>query len=234
MIDLLEYEWRHWSQHGEDGVIKKIVETLNIDSSQAIFLEIGAHFHEANCLYLQHFKHWRGFYFDDFHEFHPLGFYKLWVTKDNVNDILHPSYPKVFDLFSIDIDGNDFYVTKSILKEFSPKILILEINASLLDEELKVMPYNENFRWDGTSFYGASCQAYKKLCEQNGYSMVYLEKSGTNMFMIKNEELDAANDKFLNVNDMKFHFSRITTKENFHKPDPQNRKFLSFEEALLV
>ena len=50
MIDLKDSEWRWWSQHGEDGIIRKIVETLEVKSPQPIFLEIGAHFHEANCL----------------------------------------------------------------------------------------------------------------------------------------------------------------------------------------
>jgi hypothetical protein len=231
MIDLKDSEWRHWSQHGEDGIIKKIVETLEVKSPQPIFLEIGAHFHEANCLRLQQHEHWRGFYFDDFHEFHPLGFYKMWVTKDNINEILRPSYPKDFDLFSIDIDGNDFYVLKSILKEFSPRIIVLEINSSQGCEKSVVMPYNESFRWDGTSFYGASCKAYQQLCESYGYSIVYIEKTGTNMFLIKNEEFTVAKDKFLNVNDLKFHFDRIDAKDS-HPTDPQNRQFLSFEEAI--
>jgi hypothetical protein len=234
MIDLQEYEWRHWSQHGEDGVIKKIIETIEIDKLNPVFLEIGAHFHEANCLRLQQHEKWRGFYFDDFHEFHPLGFYKMWITKDNIVDVLKSSYPKEFDLFSLDIDGNDFYVLKSILKEFIPRILCIEINASLLDEEEKVIPYDENFRWDGTSFYGASSKAYQKLCEMHNYSVVYIESSGTNMFLIKNDYLLSSKDSFLNVNNLKFHFSRIKTKENFHPQDPQNRKFLTFEEALKV
>ena len=232
MIDLLEHEFRQWTQHGEDGVIKKIVETIPVKWTPQLFLEIGAHFHEANCIRLQQWEHWKGFYFDDFHEFQPLGFYKLWVTKDNINGILRPSYPKEFDLFSCDIDGNDFYVTKSILAEFSPRVLIIEINATLLDTDAKVMPYNESFRWDGTSFYGASAMAWKKLGEKYDYSVVYIEKSGTNMFLVKNQDLAEAKDKFLNVGDIPFHFSRIATKENFHKDDPHNRQFLSFEEAM--
>jgi hypothetical protein len=50
--------------------------------------------------------------------------------------------------------------------------------------EDRVIPYCPTDRWDGTNYFGASIHAYYLLGRKKGYSLVYAENSGTNLFFI--------------------------------------------------
>jgi len=82
--------------------------------------------------------------------------------------------PAAFDVLSIDIDGNDFWVWEAITA-FRPRIVVIEYNANLaLDSEL-VMPRDDRHQWDGTDYFGASLGAYRKLGQTKGYELVHTE-----------------------------------------------------------
>jgi hypothetical protein len=151
---LYEYSSNVFSQFGEDGITKNILEFLNIDSG--VVLEIGA---------------WDGFYLSNTAN--------LWSKNENFKAILleaadtmnpeelNNKYPNVdsfkvfassensleklidnckfdvtnenFVLASIDIDGDDFNVTKSLGK-YRPIILIVEPNGNVVERENWVNP----------------------------------------------------------------------------------------------
>jgi hypothetical protein len=151
---LYEYSSNVFSQFGEDGITKNILEFLNIDSG--VVLEIGA---------------WDGFYLSNTAN--------LWSKNENFKAILleaadtmnpeelNNKYPNVdsfkvfassensleklidnskfdvtnenFVLASIDIDGDDFNVTKSLGK-YRPIILIVEPNGNVIERENWVNP----------------------------------------------------------------------------------------------
>jgi len=229
MINLKEREWRWWSQHGEDGVIRTINEV--IPPQYKTFVEIGAHFHEANCLRLQQSEHWSGVYFDDFHEFHPLRFYKAWITAENINAYLSQiPFATSLDILSLDIDGNDFYVWNALQSKFYPRITIVEANCFFKADEDKVIVYDPSFRWDGSSWWGCSALAWCNLLRPRGYSLLYIESTGANMFFVKKELIPE--DTFEHVDDLEFLLSQVTPP--VYKLDTLNRSFITTEEAITL
>ena len=231
MINLQDYEYRWWSQHGEDGVLEKLFEI--VPPKNKCFVEIGAHFHEANCLKLQQHEKWAGFYFDDFHEFPPLGFYKAWITRENINDIfdnLHKAgVPKDLDILSIDVDGVDFYLWNELDNSWKPSVVIVEYTQQQPENKLvdRVIKYDPNFRWDGSAYAGASPTAWCKLAEHKGYTLVHIEKAGVNMFFLRN---DLVNDQFIYAGDLEKLLGQVANKP--YNEDPNNRSYLTSQDII--
>ncbi len=73
--------------------------------------------------------------------------------------------PKDFDLLSIDIDGNDYYIWES-LEEYRPKVLIVEFNPTI--------PHYVNFvqSRDMNINQGCSLLALVELGKQKGYELI--------------------------------------------------------------
>lgn len=226
MINLIDHEWRWWSQHGEDGILEKIFEVVSPRNKQ--FLEIGAHFHEANCLKLQQHSGWKGFYFDDFHEFLPLGFVKAWITKENINDIFQQAHQagisKELDILSIDVDGVDFYLWNELDSSWKPSLVIVECTHQTEGERFvdRVIEYDPQFRWDGSIYAGASAQAWMNLAKHKGYSLIHIEKSGINMFFMRD---DLVKDQFKYTNNLGKLLDQVECSP--YKPDEKNRKYIS-------
>ena len=108
--------------------------------------------------------------------------------------------PKEFDLLSINIDYNDFYIWHAIGLEYRPRVVVIEYHATHLPSEDKVVIYDPNGRWDTTNYFGASILALYKLGFQKGYSLVYADERGVNLFFIRNDIIDSLNEKFENIN----------------------------------
>ncbi len=112
------------------------------------------------------------------------------VTAENIQNLFKKyNVPKNFDLLSIDIDYNDYWVWKAIA-DYSPRVVVIEYNSSILPTESKVVPYDPEAKWDGTNYFGASLLALKNLGLNKGYSLVGCDNAGVNAFFCKNELLD--------------------------------------------
>jgi hypothetical protein len=106
-----------------------------------------------------------------------------------IDDIISFSKEKI-GIISIDLDGNDFYITKQILKEkiLRPIVFIVEYNSN--HDDYYVMSYNSNHKWNGSNEYGASYKSYLKLFNENNFSPVGTNLTGVNAFFISNEYID--------------------------------------------
>ena len=95
--------------------------------------------------------------------------------------------PDQFDLLSIDIDGNDFWVWQRI--EARPRVVLIEYNASVPPNERLSIAYDPKFTCGGSDYFGASLLALKELGRRKGYTLVYCERAGVNAFFVANELL---------------------------------------------
>jgi hypothetical protein len=106
------------------------------------------------------------------------------ITAENVSDVLRTyGVPEDFDLLSIDIDGNDYWVWKAL--EFRPRVVVIEYNRSLGCIESKTIAYNPEHMFNADQYYGASAPALMKLGHKLGYKCV--ARHGTNMIFVRKE-----------------------------------------------
>ena len=93
---------------------------------------------------------------------------------------------------SIDVDGNDYWIWKS-LEVVKPKIIIIEYNARFGPKNAVVVPYNKNFdrklAHHSSIYFGASLMALNKLAKIKDYSLVGTNLNGNNAFFVRNSEL---------------------------------------------
>merc|ERR1712032_227319 len=85
--------------------------------------------------------------------------------------------PAVFDLMTIDMDGNDFYVAEALdTSRFKPRVFVVEFNAYFRSNESCVQRYNESYVWDyGTWFAtlnGVSLAALVPMMAAKGYHYI--------------------------------------------------------------
>jgi hypothetical protein len=108
------------------------------------------------------------------------------ITAENIQALFGKyNVPTEFDLLSVDIDGNDYWVWKAIT-DYHPRVVVIEYNSTIPPSESKTIPYDPNWMWDGsTNYFGASLLAVKTLGEQKGYVLVGCDSSGTNAFFVK-------------------------------------------------
>ena len=98
--------------------------------------------------------------------------HQVMLTAENIADTFAAyRVPASFDLLSIDVDGNDFHLWKA-LAGYTPRVVVIEYNASFAPHESVVMPYRAQHHWDKTNYYGASAAALVKLGREKGYVLV--------------------------------------------------------------
>lgn len=105
--------------------------------------------------------------------------------------------PKDFDILSIDIDGNDYYVWKAF-NDYKPKVVVVEINIKHKPEVLHIHNKNEtNYAW-GKS--GSSIKSLTELAREKGYAL--LTNVSCNAIFIDKKYLSLFFDKEPNPEDV--------------------------------
>jgi len=109
------------------------------------------------------------------------------VTPENAEDLFSQiGVPNSFDLLSIDIDGNDYWVWKAI-ENFRPQVLVIEYNPYYEPPKRWVMKYNADHEWDGSSYYGASLESLYWLGQSKEYELLCCDRQGNNAFFVEKE-----------------------------------------------
>lgn len=196
---LLKFGYSSFSQSDEDGIIEEIFKRIAPRTRK--FLEIGAGNGWENCTCNLLLQGWSGIWFDagplnvqqikrDFSEQLKSGQLQIrddYIDLESARAIIR-QWPKLeeFDLFCIDIDGNDYHVIEA-MGEMKPRLIVLEYNAKFRPPIEWVMPYKANHWWDGTHRYGASLASYCRLMDQRGYNLVGCNISGNNAFFVRKD-----------------------------------------------
>lgn len=232
-MSLLKYENKKYSQNGEDGIIEYLISLIYDNPKDKYFLEIGVeNGSECNTRNLKENYNWQGVMIDGGYEDFSRNLFKHFVTKDNIIEILNRyNIPNEINLLGIDIDYNDFYVLKEILKKYTCDIVVVEYNATHSPLEDKIVLYNENTRWDGTDYFGASLLSYTKLMNSFSYSLVYTDSKGVNAFFIR----DALTlNKLENINNVAKLYNLPKYGPGFnggHPKDTSNREYTEFNQV---
>jgi len=117
------------------------------------------------------------------------------VEPHNVNELLRGKVAPVFDVLSVDIDGNDYWVLKA-LDAVRPRVVVVEYNASFGPERSVTIPYTAGFdryRAHPSGYYhGASVAALARLGERKGYVLAGCDSRGVNAFLVDADAASAA------------------------------------------
>lgn len=230
-VDLSEYEYKVYSQSGEDGVILAILNFIG--PTKKYYVEFGASDAlECNTRLLREKYGWNGLLMDGFHYKPEINLQRSFITAENINSLFEKyEVPCDLDLLSIDIDYNDFYVWHSIDPKYSPKIVVIEFNPTHLPGEDKVVIYAPNRGWDGTNYYGASISALARLGDLKGYTLVYVHKDAVNLFFIRKDILESIPYFFKDAGDVfklyRYPKYAINGPNGGHQADSLNRPYIS-------
>jgi hypothetical protein len=220
-----------YSQNDEDGIILYILKYIGIKTKK--FIEIGVeNGTECNTTNLLKNFNWRGvqiegdkILYNDAKiqlkkilkkKIKNLKLLNIFITKKNINKILKKNCGKEVDLLSIDIDGNDFWVWKSI-NYIKPRLVIIEYNSFFGPTLSCTIPYNPKFIWDHKnkrSYYGASLKALEKLGKQKKYTLVGVDGNGVNAFFVRDDLAKNINLKSKKIKDVFVDNKREARKYN--------------------
>jgi len=179
--DIRQAEFKVFSQWGDDGIIQFLVSYLDIPTKT--FIEFGVEdYSESNTRFLLINNNWKGVVLDgnpkdiqyiqedEIYWRHDLTAKQVFVTAENINQVIKESgFTGEIGLLHIDIDGNDYWVWKSI-EVVNPIIVIVEYNSVFGMDRAITVPYNPSF--DRTEahytnlYFGASLKALVVLTKK--------------------------------------------------------------------
>jgi hypothetical protein len=203
---LVRHGFKVYSQSDEDGIIQEIFRRIGAPNRS--FIEFGVQtgvecntvkllvegwsglWIEASALYVTEIRNT----FAPFLSNNQLRLSQNLATAENINSLFaEAGVTGEIDLLSVDIDFNDYWVWKAIT-EVSPRVVVIEYNATLRPPMSLVVPYDPNQSWDGTNYFGASLEALVRLGREKGYRVVGCSYGGANAFFVRN---DVAGDHFV-------------------------------------
>ena len=235
--DLSEIEYSVFSKFGEDGIINWLINQIpGINNS---FVEFGVeNYTESNTRLIYQDYNWSGLIIDgdpnnineiissDYYWKGNLKAINKFVTIKNINDILkNNNIKKNLGILSIDIDGNDYWLWKSI-KDFTPTIVICEFN-SIFGEKLSLtVPYDKDFNRSQKHYshlyFGCSINALIELSKKKGYVFLGTNLNGNNAFFIEKNSFKFVEQKIKNI---KIYQSKFRESRNVNqKLDYKNAK----------
>lgn len=190
IFDITRHRTRGYSQHGEEGAIQRLLNILGIETGWCC--EFGAADGEwlSNTLSLLE-QGWRGVMiepqsscYEGLEEVRKRLNGRLIVFHDEVKDLdsilARTQIPKDFGVLSIDCDGPDYFIWKS-LKNYRPKVVIIEVSGP------------DGYHIAGENGYETtSLEPMVELGESKGYTPIALIG---NVFFVANECLGVKVDK---------------------------------------
>jgi len=232
--DLSSYEKSLYSFRGEDGIIARIFQLISPSSHYLVEFSAGDGITGSNTYLLRH-QGWKCLLLDRTHEMLDFNLFKEFITAENINQIFSQySVPRNLDLLCID-SYNEFYIWKNLDSQYKPRVVVIKYNGTHLPNEDKVAKYRPYYCGDETNYFGASILAMYNLGRAKGYSLIYAESVGVNLFFIRDDVLQQSGIHFKNVNDVEkiYRYPAYGKGPNGgHRQDLKNRPYVNSTELL--
>lgn len=193
-----KYAKNIYSQNGEDGIVEELFKRLNIENGWVCEFGAWDGKHLSNTFNLVKTNNFNAVYIEGdsekyldllktVEEFPKIVPIKAMVdhndSPNSLDNLLKQTdIPIDFDLLSIDIDSYDYQVWKC-LKEYKPKIVIIEINSS-------VKVNNQDWIHTPNIYGGTGFKPTYDLGIEKGYKFIL--HTG-NMFFIRSDLFDKLN-----------------------------------------
>ncbi len=199
---LSDVDYKIFSQNGEDGILDYLLTSLAIENPK--FLEIGVgDFTECNTRFIFDRCSAKGTIIDCINNFEEKvkKNVELWkgdlkiinkkINSENISDLIENSDCFFnLDIFSLDIDGIDYWVLNELPVKFS-KIAVIEYNANFGPTLEISVPNIKNFNRTEYHYsnlcFGASLRAIINLMKSKGFKFIGVNKSCINAFFINED-----------------------------------------------
>ena len=202
--------FRAYSEYEEDGIILYVLSMIGFKTRRVVEMCCGSgSVCMATNLILNH--GFDGFLFDgnaenirrahaffgkkkDCHLYRPV-LTEAWITAENVNDLLITAgCGGEVDLFSLDLDGNDYWILSAI-NAIRPRLLVVETHNIIPGDKSLTIEYDPNFYcWNKIgheqNYRSVSLLAMQRLCKRRGYRMIGAHRHGFNVFFLKDGEAE--------------------------------------------
>jgi hypothetical protein len=200
--------FRVYSQSEEDGIILYVLSMIGFKTKRVVEICCGSGDEcMATNLILNH--GFDGFLFDGSQDnirraetffkskrdclLYPPVLTAAWITTENVNDLLRRSgCSGEVDLFSLDIDGNDYWVWDAI-NVINPRLFVVETHNVIPSDKSLTIEYQPHFNYldqvgAAQMHRSASLLAMVKLCKKRGYRMIGAHRHGFIVFFLRDNE----------------------------------------------
>jgi len=193
------WEFGGFSQNGEDGILDVLRSQLS--SSNRYFVEIGAADGiENNTAWLLVAERYSGLMIEGNPHLterakravisHSIGAeaVSMFVTRETVPRIKKLALHADPDVFSLDIDGNDYFIATALFEHgFRPKIFVVEYNSVFGAERSCTIQYRDDFvitAHPSELCYGVSIAGWRKFFASQGYRFITVDRNGVNGFFV--------------------------------------------------
>jgi hypothetical protein len=202
-IDLKQpgtWEFSGFSQNGEDGILDVLRRQLL--NCNRYFIEIGAaDGMQNNSSWMVVAEQYNGLMIEGNPRLveranrlipgHSIGVecLNMFVNSKNIQELKLQAFHSEPDVFSLDIDGIDYYIAKAVLDVgFRPKIFVVEYNSVFGPDRSMTIPYMDDFVFTKAHptqlYYGVSVAGWRSFFESRGYRFVTVDRNGVNAFFV--------------------------------------------------
>ncbi len=219
-----------FSQSDEDGITLEILRRCNILKSGGTFAEYGVGTGMENNTLVLRALGWKGFWAgneelafeiscpkESFH------YKKTWISVENIFEITVNAQKLLnvtdFDVISLDLDGNDLYLTEELLSRgILPKLFIVEYNAKYFPPIEWSVTYDPSHEWLGDDYFGASLMSFYVMFSKYKYKLVCCNsQTGANAFFVRDDFSELFGDVPLDINDIYAPASYLLPINSGHK-----------------
>lgn len=202
---ILRHGRKYFSQADEDGILLEILRRAGLKSGSCVEIGCGNGL-ENNTLNLL-LRGWPCVWidagalaFDPHCNSRLLMFQSVFVDVENVNEIVNRGLRELgvdeLAVLSIDVDGNDGYLARTLLQGGArPNVIVIETNELIPPPITFAQEYSAGHVWDRTKNSGWSLQSVANLLAEFGYSCVACNlETGVNAFFVRNDRLSGFAD----------------------------------------